>query len=103
MPAHVAPLWLQFIPPSFAPEYIGDLLVSIHGSWNSTVPVGYKVVKLQIENGEVKKSDDFITGLIKGRGVVGRPVDLEFDTTDNLYLSDDRAGMIYKIFRLAQK
>lgn len=81
--AHSAPLGLSF--------YKGSLLVSYHGSWNRTTPTGYKVVRIQ--NGKV---EDFITGWITEGQVLGRPVDI-LTQNDNIYISDDKAGVIYLV------
>jgi glucose/arabinose dehydrogenase len=96
--AHVAPLGIAFInSPLFNSTDQGDILVAFHGSWNSTKPVGYKVVKLNVEGGEIKSMEDFITGWIRGDAVYGRPVDLVFDKTGYLYISDDKAGVVYVV------
>ncbi|MDD5341035.1 MAG: PQQ-dependent sugar dehydrogenase [Patescibacteria group bacterium] len=98
--AHNAPLGLAFINSSMFPaSWQGDLLVALHGSWNSTVPVGYKVVHLKVSGNQVLSSEDFITGFLVNGGAIGRPVGLAFDKAGALYLSDDKAGVIYKIFR----
>jgi len=95
-PAHVAPLGLTFIDsPLFPEEVQGDILSSFHGSWNSSSPVGYKIVKLNIEGGQVEEVEDFITGWIKGKQVLGRPVDLIFDKDGVLFISDDKANLVY--------
>ena len=96
-PAHVAPLGLVFIDSQlFSKDDQGNLLSCLHGSWNSSVPVGYKIVKLDIENGKVNKMEDFISGwLSSDNGILGRPVDLVFDDLGLLYISDDRAGVVY--------
>lgn len=96
-PAHVAPLGLAFIESKlFASNDQGNLLVAFHGSWNSSVPVGYKVVKLEISGGKVVKMEDFIAGWLEDDGgILGRPVDLIFDENGVLYISDDKAGLIY--------
>lgn len=97
-PAHNAPLGLVFInSPLFPQEWQGDLLVSLHGSWNRSVPDGYKVVHLKVDGDKVTGSEDFITGFLTANGVIGRPVDLVFSPDGSLYLSDDKAGVIYKI------
>ncbi|OGM16693.1 hypothetical protein A2V61_03180 [Candidatus Woesebacteria bacterium RBG_19FT_COMBO_47_8] len=89
LPAHVAPLGVVF-------DKDGNLLVALHGSWNSTVPVGYKIVKLNLTKGKVVQVDDFVTGFITPAGkVVGRPVDLIFNKEGELFVSDDYAGVIY--------
>ena len=100
IPAHNAPLGLAFIESSqFPSEWQGDLLVALHGSWNSSVLVGYKVVHLKVNGNTITDSDDFITGFLSGSSALGRPVDLLFDKNGSLYLSDDKAGVIYKIVK----
>ena len=97
--AHNAPLGLTFIDSKMFPSnWQGDFLVALHGSWNSSVPVGYKVVHLKIDGNKVVNSEDFITGFLTNAGAIGRPVDMVFGKDGALYLSDDKAGVIYKIW-----
>jgi glucose/arabinose dehydrogenase len=99
LPAHSAPLGLTFVPSdSFWPtDYRGDLLVSYHGSWNRSVPTGYKVVCIRFDvNGAYQKTEDFISGWLTKDGALGRPVDLLFGK-GALYISDDKAGVIYRV------
>jgi len=71
------------------------LLASFHGSWNSSVPVGYKIVRLDVSDGKVTKEVDFITGFLQGSIASGRPVDLIFGKNGSLYISDDKANAVY--------
>lgn len=97
-PAHVAPLGISFIKSSQFPDsWQGDLLVSQHGSWNSSIPVGYKIIRLVIENGRVLEEKEFISGFLQGSVASGRPVDLLFGSDGSLYISDDKANAIYKV------
>lgn len=100
-PAHIAPLGITFINSRlFSRQEQGDILSAFHGSWNSSVLVGYKVVKLTVADGRVTKMEDFITGWLKDNDdVLGRPVDLVFDKDGILYISDDKAGLIYILTR----
>jgi glucose/arabinose dehydrogenase len=96
MQAHSAPLGLTFINSSkFPDEWQGDILVAYHGSWNRSQPTGYKIVRLERDNTTITSEHDFITGWLKGNNALGRPVDLEFDRKGNLFISDDKAGLIY--------
>lgn len=96
--AHSAPLGLAFVPDSWPNEYQNSLLVAFHGSWNRSVATGYKVVRLILDdNNQLIRQEDFITGWLTDQGALGRPVDLIFDTADSLYISDDKAGVIYKV------
>jgi glucose/arabinose dehydrogenase len=98
VPAHNAPLGLAFINSAqFPANQQRDLLVAYHGSWNRTVPDGYKVVRLTVRGNTITSSTDFITGFIHDGTVSARPVDLAFDAPGNLYLSDDKTGTVYII------
>ncbi|MBI4127753.1 MAG: PQQ-dependent sugar dehydrogenase [Parcubacteria group bacterium] len=96
--AHSAPLGLAFIPDSWPEEYRDDLLVAYHGSWNRSVPTGYKVVRMKLDReGNFLGEEDFITGWLRENNeVLGRPVDLIFHE-GALYISDDKAGVIYRV------
>lgn len=98
--AHSAPLGLSFINSVQFPEsWQGDLLVAYHGSWNRSVPTGYKIVRMTVDGNKITGETDFITGFLQGSSALGRPVDLEFDSSGSLYISDDKIGVIYKIVR----
>lgn len=89
LPAHSAPLGVRF-------DDSGNLLVAMHGSWNSSTKVGYKIVILNIFAGQVTEMKDYLSGfLTNGDDVLGRPVDLIFDKNHNLFISDDKSGLIY--------
>jgi glucose/arabinose dehydrogenase len=38
-----------------------------------------------------------MTGFLKGSTALGRPVDVIFDSKGSLYISDDKAGAVYKL------
>lgn len=95
--AHSAPLGLVFIDSvQFPTSWQGDLLVSYHGSWNRSIPIGYKVVRMDVEGNKIVKEEDFLTSPDQA---LGRPVDLVFDKAGSLFISDDKAGIIYKVVR----
>src|SRR5271156_3430831 len=65
--AHSAPLGLAFYEGTqFPPEYRNSIYVAFHGSWNRTVPTGYKVVRVPLnDKGQAQGGgEDFITGWI---------------------------------------
>ena len=100
IPAHSAPLGLAFIPNSWPSEYRGDLLVAYHGSWNRSVPTGYKIVRYRLdEQGNYKSGEDFITGwLTNNYNALGRPVDILIqEENGTTYISDDKAGVVYRL------
>ena len=99
LPAHWAPLGLSFyFGNQFPREYHGDLFVACRGSWNSSVKVGYKVIRIRIENGVPVGMDDFLTGfLTRGEKVLGRPVDIVVAPDGAVFVSDDYTGSIYRV------
>ena len=98
--AHSAPLGLTFInSPQFPASWQGDLLVAYHGSWNRSIPTGYKIVRMSVDGNKITGEADFITGFLQGSNALGRPVDLEFDKAGSLYISDDKIGVVYKVVK----
>ena len=98
--AHSAPLGLSFIPEEGWPEeYWYNMLVAYHGSWNRSVPTGYKIVRIKMNSkGEYQSTEDFITGFRTASGdKVGRPVDIKVFSGGTAYISDDEAGVIYRL------
>jgi len=101
MQAHSAPLGLVFYTGrAFPAEYRGDLFMAFHGSWNRSIPTGYKVVRLPLDGSRPSGPlEDFASGWLDGETgrVSGRPVGLAVGPDGALYVSDDKAGMIYRI------
>jgi glucose/arabinose dehydrogenase len=96
--AHSAPLGLAFIAsPQFPDDWQDDLLVALHGSWNRSIPVGYKIIRLRARGDIIEGEEDFLTGFLQGAEALGRPVDLAFSAQGTLFISDDKSGMIYRI------
>lgn len=77
--------------------YHGDLLIAEHGSWNSSQKVDYQIVKLSLKSHGNNAIQLFITGWIHDDEVWGRPVDLILARDDAILISDDHAGVIYRI------
>lgn len=97
--AHSAPLGLRFITNSSLPdELMGDLLVAYHGSWNRSIPTGYKIVRIDMQDNKVTSVQDFITGWLNPAGSAwGRPVDIIQGSDGEFYISDDKQGVVYRI------
>jgi len=96
--AHSAPLGLDFYTgDQFPEEYIGNLFVAYHGSWNRSTPTGYKVVRIKMPKGKPQGIEDFATGWLQGTTAWGRPADVISAQDGSIYVSDDRSGVIYRI------
>lgn len=96
---HVAALGMRFYTgTSFPPEYRGNIFVAEHGSWNRSKKIGYRVARVVVEGGRAVKHEVFAEGWLGSDGAVwGRPVDLEVMRDGSLLVSDDAAGVIYRI------
>ena len=96
--AHSAPIGLAFYTGTqFPEEYRGSLFVAYRGSWNRSLPTGYKIVRLRLRDGQPPTVEDFATGWLEGSSAWGRPVDLVVGRDGALYLSDQGAARIYRI------
>ena len=102
--AHSAPLGLTFYSgEQFPAEYRGDLFVAYHGSWNRSVPTGYKVVRIPMEGGLPGPVQDFAAGWLGADGSAwGRPVDVITAPDGSLFVSDDAGGKVYRIFYVGE-
>jgi len=104
MQAHSAPLGLAFYAGEQFPQaYDGDLFVAFHGSWNRSVPTGYKLVHIAMQGGVPGAVSDFATGWLReDGGNWGRPVDVTVGVDGSLFVSDDGQGRVYRIFYAGQ-
>ena len=97
--AHVAPTGISFYNADMFPAKMkNNLFIVLHGSWNRTEKVGYKVIRVEIdESGNVINTNDFITGWLKNGKVFGRPSAPLVRNDGSLLLSDDKANVIYQV------
>jgi glucose/arabinose dehydrogenase len=97
---HVAALGMRFYTANmFPPEYRDQIFIAEHGSWNRSVPIGYRIslVKLNRKTRRPEGYEIFASGWLQSSGAWGRPADVEVGPDGALYVSDDHAGIIYRI------
>jgi len=106
--AHVAPTGVAFYSGDMFPSnFKNNLLITLHGSWNRSQKVGYKVIRVIFDNeGNVIESKDFISGWLDVETVSGEP-DVEtvlgrpsaplIMSDGSLLISDDFGNRIYRI------
>lgn len=95
---HVAPLGALFYEGEAFPEGYRHLFIAEHGSWNRSEKIGYRVKMAVVEEGEVTAYKPFISGWLENdESVWGRPVAFLALDDGSLLLSDDYAGVIYRI------
>ena len=102
--AHVASLGMRFYTgQQFPAAYRNSAFIAEHGSWNRSKKVGYRVVRVTLDDqGRALSQTPFIEGwLQKGAGgketVWGRPSDVLPLPDGSLLISDDLAGAIYRV------
>ncbi|BAS27725.1 Glucose/sorbosone dehydrogenase-like protein [Limnochorda pilosa] len=97
--AHSAPLGLAFGAGLRAEErFTTSLFVAFHGSWNRTTPTGYKVVRVPFDGPRPRGGyEDLLAGWLQSSQAWGRPVGVSVGPDGALYVSDDRAGVIYRV------
>lgn len=96
--AHVAPLGMRFYTGTMFPAaYRGAAFIAEHGSWNRSKKAGYRVIAVRVEGDKATHEEVFAEGWLKGESAWGRPVDVQMLPDGSLLVSDDRAGVIYRI------
>lgn len=97
--AHTATLGMHFYHGDMFPkEYQHDAFVAQHGSWDRSIPVGYRIMRIRFnEKGRVLGKEVFANGWLQGRAFSGRPVDIAELPDGSLLVSDDYANLIYRI------
>ncbi len=98
--AHASALDMKFYTAQqFPKEYRGDAFIAMHGSWNRSEPVGYKVVRLRFENGKPTKFEDFLSGFLvnDNKDQFGRVVGIATHQDGSLLITDDVNGVVYRV------
>jgi glucose/arabinose dehydrogenase len=70
-------------------------LVALHGSTNKNLGKGYKIVIFR----KGAKLQDFISGFLQGKRVVGRPCDIMRTGENSFLFTDDYSGVVYLVRR----
>jgi len=96
LPAHSAPLGAAFYTGTLLPaSYRGGLMVAYHGSAYRSQLTGYKVVYIPVSGARASQPRDLVTGWITT--VWGRPVGVLVAADGSLLISDDVAGVVYRV------
>lgn len=95
---HVASLGMRFYTGSMFPvAYRNQIFIAEHGSWNRFPPIGYRLTLVRIRDNQALTYAVFAEGWLQGLTAWGRPVDLQVMPDGALLVSDDKAGVIYRI------
>ena len=96
---HVTPLGMQFYTgDQFPAEYKNRIFIALKGSTNRSLKSGYSVVQAILDkDGNVADYEEFATGWVYREEAWGRPVDVCVAKDGALFVSDEQAGVIYRI------
>ncbi|OCC24007.1 sorbosone dehydrogenase [Croceicoccus estronivorus] len=99
---HVAALGLVFSAEGnrMGNSFANGAFIARHGSWNRNPPAGYDVVFVQFDarGNPQGKPKPLLTGFLTSDGDThGRPTWLAWDKTGALLVSDDTAGIIWRV------
>ena len=95
---HVAPLGMKFYTGKmFSDRYKNQIFIAEHGSWNRSIPIGYRIMLVTLDVSRPVSYEVFAEGWLQGNKAWGRPVDILLMPDGALLVSDDRTGAIYRI------
>ena len=95
---HVAALGMRFYTGSMFPaSYRGQIFIAEHGSWNRSEGIGYRVSLVRLQGNRAVAYEPFAEGWLKNGNAWGRPVDLRVMPDGSVLVSDDKAGVVYRI------
>ena len=95
---HVAALGMRFYTGEMFPAaYRNQIFIAEHGSWNRSSKIGYRIMLVRLNGNTATGYEPFATGWLQGESNWGRPVDVLVMPDGALLVSDDQAGVIYRI------
>jgi glucose/arabinose dehydrogenase len=109
MGPHVAAIGMRFYTGRMFPAaYRNAAIIAQHGSWNRSVPIGYRVMVAKIDGRKVTSFEPLVDGFLQGiRGTpsanratgdaFARPADVFVMPDGSLLVSDDQGGRIYRV------
>lgn len=100
--SHTAALGLAFHNGNNLPErYQGGAFIGMHGSWNRSKMVGYKVAFVPFASGKpAGPIEDILTGFIADESkfeAYGRPVGVTVASDGALLVADDSGGKVWRV------
>ena len=101
---HVASLGMRFyIGTMFPLKYQRQIFIAEHGSWNRSEKIGYRITLVSRDEQGRPRYSVFAEGWLQGQKAWGRPADVLVMPDGALLVSDDSAGVIYRISYREQK
>jgi glucose/arabinose dehydrogenase len=100
LPAHTGPLGMRFYTGEmFDKKYRGGIFLAEHGSGNQSQKTGGRISYITISEDRAIGYEVFASGWLQGGNAWGRPADVQVGPDGSLFISDDLAGCIYRIYK----
>jgi glucose/arabinose dehydrogenase len=100
LPPHCGAQGMRFYTGRmFEEKYRNGIFIAEHGFWGRTLKAGYRVSFVPVKNGRAMGYEVFCEGWLKDGYPWGRPTDVLVGPDGSLFISDDLAGCIYRIYR----
>ena len=100
--SHTAALGLAFYDAGTFPQrYRGGAFIGMHGSWNRSKMVGYRVAFIPFANGKPSgPMEDILTGFIASESkfeAYGRPVGVTVTPDGSVLVADDSGDKVWRV------
>ena len=97
--SHVAPLGLAWHPGGAWSGGMPGAVIGLHGSWNRSVPVGYKVVFVPFAGAQPSAPmRDVLSGFLDENGHArGRPVGIAVQKDGAILVADDAGNRVWRV------
>jgi glucose/arabinose dehydrogenase len=93
-PAHSSALGFDYFDAATGDDLLkNSFLVSLHGSTNKDSAKGYRIVIMR----KGKPLQNFISGFLQNKKVVGRPCDVMRLDANSFLFTDDYSGVVYYV------
>jgi glucose/arabinose dehydrogenase len=100
LPALVAPMGMRFYTGEmFDKKYRGGIFIAEYGSLNRSLKTGCRISFITLSEDRAKVYEVFAAGWLQGESAWGRPADVEVGPDGSLFVSDELAGCIYRIYK----
>ncbi len=106
--AHVAAIGFTFYTGAMFPaDYRNAAIIAQHGSWNRSMPSGYRVMVARTDGRRVTSYEPLVDGFLPGRGApggrgagqaaIGRPADVMQMPDGSILISDDSGHRLIRV------
>lgn len=97
--SHVAPLGLAWHPGGAWSGGNAGMVIGLHGSWNRSTPVGYKVVFVPFAGTQPSSPmRDVLSGFLDEKGHArGRPVGIALQKDGAILVADDVGNRVWRV------